>query len=49
MGCCGRYSGEGGVVSLLTRQGSWEPDKQDDAVCSIVMSPFHYVVIVNLI
>ena len=41
-------NGEGGVVNLLTRQGSWEPDKQD-AVFSIVMSSFHYVVTMNLI
>ena len=42
-------NGEGGVVNLLTRQGSWEPDKQDFAVFSIVMSSFYYVVTMNLI
>ena len=33
-------NGEGGVVNLLTRQGSWEPDKQDYAVffyCDVII------------
>ena len=40
------------VVSLLTRQGSWEPDKEDYAVLllfSIVTSLFHYGVMMNLL
>ena len=40
-------NGEGGVVSLLTRQGSLEPDNQDYAVFSIVMSSFHYGFTIN--